>query len=419
VIFSPDRSQQEGKRIFPYFLPDERHYLYTAQYSDTSNNGIYVGSLDPKEPPIYITKAKSLAIYVEPGYLLFQRAGSLYVQPFDANKLKPTGSALPINIKEKVIIDEEGEWGTFSASKNRLIYRSVKDQFLSQFVWVDRNGKEMGKAGEPKTYLPDFDLLLNENQITVRHINPTTINHDIYLLDLNTDISQSLTNDSFIDSHPHWSPDGNQVLFNSWRENSELFVKDVDSAKVETPLLELTDTDEFWPVWSEGYILYSQRSGSDTDIYAFPTSGEKEPIPIVTDKGSNMSSDLSLNEKWLAYQSNRSSRYEIYVRSFPKGEKEKLVSINGGMHPQWSEDRKELYYLSLDGKLMAVKVSAETKIESETPVELFDKNLRVAWDYQPYLPNSDGSRFLLLKQLTETGTIPITVVLNWTKLLNQ
>jgi Tol biopolymer transport system component len=128
---------------------------------------------------------------------------------------------------------------------------------------------------------------------------------------------------------------------------------------------------------------------------------------------------FSYNGKWLAYQSDESGKNQIYAVSFPAVDRKRQISNDGGVHPKWREDGKEIYYLSPGGKMMAVDILADTKIESETPRPLFDANINVDPNKDQYAVAPDGQRFLLLRPITETKLIPITVILNWTSLLKK
>ena len=92
---------------------------------------------------------------------------------------------------------------------------------------------------------------------------------------------------------------------------------------------------------------------------------------------------------------------------------------SGGAQPLWRQDGKELYYLSLDGKMMAVDIKADARIESGIPHLLFNTGLEVDLNDSQYAVTADGQRFLLLKPISETTPIPITVVPNWTALLKK
>jgi eukaryotic-like serine/threonine-protein kinase len=105
--------------------------------------------------------------------------------------------------------------------------------------------------------------------------------------------------------------------------------------------------------------------------------------------------------------------------TFPTADQKRQISDNGGVHPEWRKDGKEVYYLSLDGKMMAVDIREDPKIESSSPRILFDTNLSIDPNKDQYAVSPDGQRFLLLKPLAETRLTPITVILNWTALLKK
>jgi Tol biopolymer transport system component len=126
---------------------------------------------------------------------------------------------------------------------------------------------------------------------------------------------------------------------------------------------------------------------------------------------------FSPDGKWVAYQSNETGRFEIYVQPFPGVEGKSLISTNGGGQVRWRRDGKELFYVALDGRLMAIPVQPASSIhagDAGTPVPLFAPSMGGGLqERQQYVVSSDGQRFLM-KTVTEAATTsPITVILNW------
>jgi Tol biopolymer transport system component len=128
---------------------------------------------------------------------------------------------------------------------------------------------------------------------------------------------------------------------------------------------------------------------------------------------------FSFDGKWLAYDSSESDTWEVYVASFPEADQKVQISTNGGVQPRWREDSKELYYLSLDGKMMAVGIKGGTKIERDAPRILFDTGLDVRPLEDQYDVTHDGQRFLILNPVMETSLTPITITLKWPLLLKE
>jgi protease II len=130
---------------------------------------------------------------------------------------------------------------------------------------------------------------------------------------------------------------------------------------------------------------------------------------------------FSPDGRWVAYASNESGRWEIYVTSFPNAHGKWQISNGGGDQPKWRSDGKELFYITPDGKIMAAAVTAGSNFDVGTPTMLFQANPRemVATSEQvTYDVSKDGQRFLINTQL-KTGTTPMSVVLNWTPKLTR
>jgi serine/threonine protein kinase len=414
-----DESQNETAHVYPHFLPDGRHYFYTVLYPQGSDNGIYIGSLDSKEKTL-IKAVHSMAAYAEPGYLLFQRGRTLLAQPFDFKGLKLKNEE-PVSIADNLILDK---WslGCFSVSQNhRIIYRSTEEQGQSQFVWLDRAGKLIGIAGEMETSPAHFELSPDGEQIAMRQHDPVTTNVDIYLMDLRRNLQTPFTNDPYVNGNPIWSPEGDRIAFGSYRKGNQedILEKKVGSVGEEIFLLD-SPSHEYPQAWSNSgrYIAYAKGTGSETDTYILPLFGEKTPFEIYPSPGDQWNPQFSPNDDWLAYQSNESGKSEVYVISFPSGDWRIPVSNNGGTQPRWRKDGKELYYLAPDGKLMAVDIQGNTRIDPGVPHELFDAGMSIPGSTQ-YDVTPDGQRFLFLKPYAEANPTPITVTLNWTKLLEK
>jgi len=148
------------------------------------------------------------------------------------------------------------------------------------------------------------------------------------------------------------------------------------------------------------------------DIYVSPLFGDRKAIPITQTRFDENEPHFSFDGKWLAYDSNESGTWQVYVVSFPALDQRCQVSASGGGQPRWRRDGKELYYLAADGKLMAVNITAGLKIDCGPPQILFDTGLRMNPVLDQYAVAPDGQRFLVLKP-QEVVPTPLTVVLNW------
>ena len=420
TVTSIDEAGGEFGHILPSFLPDGLHYLYTVNMGSPSKNGICLGSIDSDKKTRLLT-ANSTAVYAEPGYLLYQRERTLFAQPFNGKDLALEGEAF--SIADGLIPSNFAlGFAFFDASKNGvLVYRAGDVGAESQFVWFDRSGKKLGDAGQPGIYDPDFDLSPDGKQITVAQRNLATDIKDIRRIEWTRNVTTRLTFDEDVISDTIWFPDSQRVLYGAMGKG--MFEKRADGVGEETPVLESSDV--IWPLdcSADGqYIVYGARSGTretNADLYALPLSGDQKPFPVAQSPSDQDRASFSFDGKWIAYGSNESGTWQIYIKSFPALDQKCQISTNGGAQPRWRRDAKQLYYLSLDGKLMAVDIKTDSKIEAGIPNELFDTGLIVGPYDGQYDVTSDGQRFLFLKPLAETALIPITVVLNWTSLINR
>ena len=147
-----------------------------------------------------------------------------------------------------------------------------------------------------------------------------------------------------------------------------------------------------------------------------PLDGDRKPFPVVQTNFDERDAQFSPDGKWIAYQSNESGRFEIYVQPFPGPGAQVLISTNGGAQARWRRDGKELFYIALDNRLMAVPIRLASNGQTVEAARPFRCSPR-AWSARckaiaQYMVASDGQRFLM-NTVTEEATSPITVILNW------
>jgi dipeptidyl aminopeptidase/acylaminoacyl peptidase len=165
--------------------------------------------------------------------------------------------------------------------------------------------------------------------------------------------------------------------------------------------------------WShDGRYLVEQRFDAKTavDIWVLPLFGDRKAFPYLNSPFNEGYARVSPDGRWLAYQSNESTRDEIYVGTFPTLTRKWQISANGGDHPRWSRDGKELFFIA-DGKMMAVEAKSGSQFDYGTPHALFEARMSTVGD-RWYDVAPDG-RFLIPRQLEDAKQDPMTVVLNW------
>ena len=371
-------------------------------------------------------KADAAALYSS-GHLFFVRQGALLAQPFDTSRLELTGN--PIAIAEQIGVDSNGLGAAFSVSAaGNLAYRTSTGEGQRQLVWFDRTGKPIRRIGTPDT----ANLLHPELSPDGRHVaihRNVDGNHDVWLLETARGILNPFTFDPAADDFPVWSPDSRYILFQSNRSGPfNLYRKSTVGAGSEE--LVLSNPSYKSPTdWSrDGRFALFRMTNPDTgyDLWALPMESDAKPFPVVGTTAEERDGQFSPDGQWVAYQSNESGRFEIYLQAFPKPIDRWRISTTGGTQVRWGRPSSEILYVALDGQLMAVPIRLDSKrqtVDVGTPAALFRPRLAVsggsAVNRQQYTVSPDGQQFLI-NTLTEDAIVsPVTLVLNWRPRLEQ
>jgi Tol biopolymer transport system component len=403
---------QVGHRA-PHFLPDGRHFIYYATGS-ADVRGIHVSDVDGTLAQ-RLFDADTPAVYAA-GHLLYVHQGTLLAQRFDPQRLTLGGNPAPV--AEHVTWGTRAEIPALSASAaGPIAYRSGSPGGKRQFVWFDRAGRELTRVGSPHSFGPSYlSMAPDSRRIAVQRTEGG--NTDIWLVDLVRGNASRFTTDPEPDIAPLWSPDGKRIVYSSGRTQFNLYERPIGGT-VAMDLL-LSDGAKSATDWSsDGRVLLfrSLNRGSNYDIWALPMNGERKPVAVVRTIFDERDAQFSPDGNWIAYQANQSGRFEIYLQPFPSGGEPIQVSTNGGAQARWRADGRELFYLALDGRLTAVRLSFPSgggPPEAGTPVSLFApavSSLRDVARHQ-YSASADGQRFLF-DTLVEEAASPVVLLLNW------
>jgi len=405
--------RQHQGHFAPQILPDGRHFLFFVNGRPEAR-GVYVGTLDAKDVKRLLDGDAS-AVYAN-RHLLFVRDGKLMAQRFDADQLKMIG--------DPVLVADDVPAGTvLSASPSgTIVYRApAAETGQRQFVWVDRTGVETERVMYRDASALGPALSPDGRRVAV--FRRQGENMDIWTYDRVRRIWERVTTHPGDDIYPLWSPDGSRIIFGSRRGGMDLYSKLLD-APVERgeDLLLNTPEVKFPTDWSRDgqFVLYNSiGAGTGVDIWVLPLEGNRRPREIVRTEFNEQHPQFSPDGRWIAYQSDKTGRFEIYLRAFNAEAGDTPVSVEGGSQARWSPDGTELFYVAPDDWLMAVSVQSNVAgdvVETGKPVSLFLTTVGSTapnTNRQQYSVAPDGRSFLMNSVPAGTNSSPITVILNW------
>ena len=416
-----------GSQRHPAFLPDGRHFLYLVVGATTEASGIYISSLDGKENRRVLADLSGV-VFAPPtrsdrsGHILFVRENTLMAAPFDAASAQVAGDVFPL--AEGVSLTGDATYVPATVSDNGVLLYEAGGTTgaTNQIVWYDRSGKSVGPAvASGRVYDPA--LSPDEKWIVFRRLTPAGSN--LWVRDLRRGTETPFTSIGSNNLAPFWSPDGKRIVFTSNRRGGllSLYQKAASGSGPDEPLLQnsINDLSSQWSQDGRFIVYFEVDPKNKRSIWFLPTDGaaaDRKPKLFLRTEFDTFFGQLSPDNHWMAFTSDRSGRREVYVRPFPAGEGEWPISIAGGQGPRWRGDGKELFYEAADGKMMAVSVNgAKPSFEAGAPLALFDAHMahnEIDTQLQ-YDVNKDGTPFLINTTGATGGASspPLTVVTNW------
>jgi Tol biopolymer transport system component len=410
-----DQERQESSHQWPQFLQDGRHFLYLVSSEQVQARGIYVGSLDSTETKHLLESDRSVAFAQgesDLGYLLFLRGRTLMGQRFDPGAPTVIGEAFPI-------ADQLWYDGTtpglaaFAVSEDGVVAFRSGGVRNTQLRWFDRAGNPLEAVGPPGTYR-DHSLAPDEETVAVARMDPETGTHDVWLFELSRGTASRLTFYPGEENTPTWAPDGGQIVFSSNQQGQpNLYLKAANGSRSEEELLP-SDVSKYPTDWSAdgSHLVYAKWDPKTSwDLWLLPMTGERKPISYLQSEFDTFQAQFSPDGRWIAYTSNESGEYQVYVQPFPMRDGKRQISTSGGAQPQWRRDGRELFYLARDGTLMAVEARSGVRFEPGVPKPLFRTQVTGLTNARNhYVSSADGQRFLVNTIIEEGASSHVTVL---------
>jgi eukaryotic-like serine/threonine-protein kinase len=366
--------------------------------------------------------APSAEAATAPGFLLFvrglalssiTRGATLMAQPFDPKRLEFTGDAVPIAEH----VPPRGFW---VSTTGELVYQQAGSQATRQLTWYGRDGKVLGTPGEPGDY---NQLALSPDAAQVAYRRGSDLAVFEFARGVNTPFTFGNAS-----QNPVWSPDGSRIGFFSIRGGGFGLYQKASNGAGQEQLLFQSPNPAANPSWShDGRFLVYDGLGADAktqdDIFVLPLTQGADRKPFLSTQFNEFGGRFSPDGRWIAYQSNRSGRFEIYVLPFDASNPAsggagglRQISKDGGDHVRWRSDGKELFFDAPDGSIMSVDVNGSgAAFLSETPKALFKATPPVDWDV-----TADGKSFLVAApSAAGAASSSYQVVLNWPQMLKK
>ena len=411
-----DQKAGELAHLWPEILPGAKTVVFTIRKGESFDTAsVAAQSLETGSRQILVENG-TFARYAPSGHLLYMRGSTLFAAPFDAQRVGIGSNPEPVI--EGVRLDPRYGCGHFAAAASgTLIYVPGHAQGSKRrLVAVDRFGAERPLLDEPRAFLePKLSPDGRQSVVTIEGSH-----QDLWLVDLPRRTLSRLTFDLTEEFSPRWTPDGRRLFFGSHELGGEpeIYVMTTDGDGSREPILAGGKVARFpSSIAPDGRTLAYIEAVTDNnaDIYMLPLDGDRKSIPFVKTPFNEFGPEFSPDGRYLAYVSNESGRFEVYVRPFPGPGLRRQVSAGGGTGPVWSKAGGELFYRSGD----AVKSAAVTfrpEFSSAVPRTLFrgdyEEPARPDWP-RNYDVTPDGKQFLMIKPDPDGRPTQTRIVFHW------
>ncbi len=420
TVTTLDAAAGETGHRLPSFLPDGQRFLYVAVPEGPDGYRTMVGSIDGAQGESVLT-AKSIAIYAQPGFLVYLNQGSVFARSFDAGTLKLSGTPRPI---ADLDLSTGGYAGAapFTVAGDGTLVQRVATLVTERLEVLDRSGKTIEKLPIPDGDFQGRALSPDGRHLVMQYQKPGETTVPLYMLGLGRGIFSRFTFDGENDQAPVWTPDGRRVIYGSDRPGGrDFYWKNADGSGSEELIADVpgpfNDPNAVTP--DGRWLVYTSYGGeTGEDLWIVGLDGKHEARPLLKTKTSELDAVLSPDGRWIAYRSDESGEFELYAQSFPELGHKVRLTINGtfgdlqtARPTRWRSDGREILSYSPDGRtVMSIPVTLGPELTAGVPVPLF----KLPPEVDLATPAADGQTFYacVANQTFSRGLI--RVVKNWT-----
>lgn len=403
--------------FWPEFLPGGKAVVYVANRG-AGNTWIRAGFLGSREARDLVTDGTA-PHYAMSGHLLYAQRGNLMTAPFDPQRLQITGPAA--SVSEGIL--QNGFNGAVQYAISRtgtMVYVPGGNLAGERLVWVSRTGTEQLLASPPRGYI-NPRISPDGRRLAVTEVEQ---GNQIWLYDFLRDTFTRITFGGTQSQTPAWSPDGKRIAFVSDKDGPlNIYWQAADGSTEEERLTTSDETTVPRSFSPDGKLLafmqLSPTAGYDLRILRL---SDHTIQPVAAVKANRSVPAFSPDGRWLAYISDESGRYEVYVQPYPGPGGKYQISAEGGTEPVWNPNGKELFYRSGD-KMMAADITTQPAFSAGKSKMLFEgPYVPTPLTFPNYDVSPDGQRFLMIKpaELNSASSLTqIVVVQNWFEELKQ
>ena len=401
LLTRPDLDNGELEHLWPHFLPSGTHVLFTIDRgSGLETMDIAVFDLATRQHEILI-RGGTYPHYAATGHIVYASSRGLEAVSFDLDRLEVTSEPLPL--ARDVVVKRGGAANFDVSGDGTLVYTPSGDAGgRREMVWVDRQGRKEPLGVDPVAYRI---VRVSPDGRRIAAWNPA--DGDIWILDVETESWSRLTFDASVIGRPLWTPDGERIVFYSTKDGRRtLHWKASDGSGQSERIADGTLPYSLTPDGRYAIAASEDR----TNIVLVPLEPDTEPELLMERRHGERALSVSPDGKWLAFQSVRTGRNEIYLRPFPNVDDGLWqISTETGAAPRWGLTSRELFYRRGD-ELIAATLDMNPAPRVLASTTLFESQSQAnRYDVAP-----DGKRFLVLEPIESTNDpARIHVVLNW------